>query len=280
MSSHPTDKTAPEFKAWLAPKPTEALQFNEGLNAKHAEKFTVDPSAGLVTDAGESHSSEFTLWQPRRVAAKLETSSQEQFGEPIAVEEEEQVAAEPLVYTQSQLQEYGENQYAQGLAQAREEEMAKTGETRERLESLIETLGEQRVDTSAFYEPLKQLLVKSVETVLKAPLIESRAAVEELLSHLLREVDQDSEGEAASVKLFLSPEDLRLVDGLEILISDKVKLLPDASLSRGSLRATMQESIVENLVESRLAQLSEQLLSHVEPAAEQGEETANIELET
>ena len=280
LSSRPSNKAAPEFKAWLSAKPEAAQQFNEGLDAKHAEKFTVDPSAGLAMQADASSSSEFTAWQPRRVEVELAPNLQNEISEPTGEAEEEQPAAEPMVYTQSQLQEYGENQFAQGLAQAREEEAAATGEIKARLESLIATLGEQRIDTSTFYEPLKHLLVKSVEAVLKVPLVESRAGIEEMLTALLRDIDQDSEGEAASVKLFLSPNDLAAIEDSQILISDKVKLLADSSLSQGSLRATMQESIVQDLTESRLAQVCDQLLGSFELAAEQGEETPSNELES
>lgn len=280
LSSRPSNKAAPEFKAWLSPKPKAAQQFNEGLGAKHADKFTVDPSAGLATPESAGSSSEFTLWQPRRVDVELAPKSQDEISEPIGNVEEEQPAPEPAVYTQSQLQEYGENQFAQGLAQAREEEAAATGEIRARLETLIATLGEQRIDTSAFYQPLKHLLVKSVEAVLKAPLVESRAGVEEMLTALLRDIDQGSEGEAASVKLFLNPKDLAAVENSQMLISDKVKLLADSSLSQGSLRATMQESIVQDLTESRLAQVCDQLLAPFEIAADQSEEAPGNEHES
>jgi hypothetical protein len=65
-----------------------------------------------------------------------------------------------------------------------------------------------------------------------------------------------------------------------MLISDKVKLLADSSLSQGSLRATMQESIVQDLTESRLAQVCDQLLAPFEIAADQSEEAPGNEHES
>ena len=97
---------------------------------------------------------------------------------------------DPLEYSQKQLQEYGDNQFQMGMAQARETEAAALTESRHRLEALIATLSEQRVDSSNFYEPLKTLLLKTVGAILHTPLIESRTAVEATLAQLLNEIDR------------------------------------------------------------------------------------------
>jgi flagellar biosynthesis/type III secretory pathway protein FliH len=161
------------------------------------------------------------------------------------------------------LQEYGDNQFQLGIAQARETEAAALTESRHRLEALIATLSEQRVDSSSFYEPLKTLLLKSMGAILHTPLVESRAAVEATLAQLLHEIDKDSDGKPTGVRLFLNPADLALLNETDLVIRTEIKLAADESLSRGSLRAMMQDSIIEDLTETRIQQITEQLLSAI-----------------
>ena len=205
------------------------------------------------------------MWKPRSLdeeaalAAAANATSAESVVENAVVEE----LPDTLEYSQKQLQEYGDNQYQMGMTQARETEAAALTESRHRLEALIATLSEQRVDSSNFYEPLKVLLLKSISAVLHTPLAESRAAVEATLAHLLNEIDKESDGEPTGVRLFLNPADLALLKETEFFIREDIKLAPDESLSRGSMRAMMQDSIIENLTETRIQQVTEQLLSAI-----------------
>jgi hypothetical protein len=49
----------------------------------------------------------------------------------------------------------------------------------------------------------------------------------------------------------------------DFVIRADIKFAADESLSRGSMRAMMQDSIIENLTETRIQQVTEQLLSAI-----------------
>ena len=88
---------------------------------------------------------------------------------------------------------------------------------------------------------------------------------------MLNEIDKESDGEPTGVRLFLNPADLALLKETEFFIREDIKLAPDESLSRGSMRAMMQDSIIENLTETRIQQVTEQLLSAIGRDEENGE---------
>ena len=247
---------------WLAPKRDDKPVFEPGLDAKVATGSFAMETSNQSSPQGDSAG--FTAWQPRSLddeaalAAANAGPSEAVVDEAVAEE-----LPDPLEYTQKQLQEYGDNQFQLGIAQALETEAAALTESRHRLEALIATLSEQRVDSSSFYEPLKTLLLKSVSAILHTPLIESRAAVEATLAQLLHEIDKDSDGKPMGVRLFLNPADLTLLKETDLVIRTDIKLAADESLSRGSMRAMMQDSIIEDLTETRIQQVIEQLLSAI-----------------
>jgi hypothetical protein len=268
LSSRSAPESNTDFVAWLAPKRDTAGVFTPGLDAKPV-------AGGMLDDLGHAEKPEasaegFTVWQPRKIETALTDQAVGEGADDsaaLAAEGDEPEAAEPLQFTQTELQQYGDNQYQQGMLAAREEDATTLGETRARLDALVATLSEQRVDATTFYEPLKHLLIKGIEAVVRTPLVESRASVEATLAHLLQEVDRDSDGEALGVRLFLNPQDLALLTDEQLQLREEVKYGEDASLSRGSLRAVMQASIIEDLSETRLTQITKQLLATLPPVS-------------
>jgi flagellar biosynthesis/type III secretory pathway protein FliH len=275
LSSRSAPESNTDFVAWLAPKRDTDGVFTPGLDAKSVAGGMLD---GLThAQRPEASAEGFTVWQPRKIETVLaDQGTVEGTDDSAALDAlgDEAEAAEPLQFTQTELQQYGDNQYQQGMLAAREEDAATLGETRARLDALVATLSEQRVDATTFYEPLKHLLIKGIEAVLRTPLVESRASVEATLAHLLHEVDKDSDGEASGVRLFLNPQDLALLTAEQVQLREEVKYGEDASLSRGSMRAVMQASIIEDLSETRLAQITKQLLATPPPLTSTDEPAA------
>ena len=263
LSNRSKPNASEEFVPWLAPKRDAKPVFEPGLDAKVATgSFAIETSN---QSSPQPESAGFTAWKPRSLddEAALAAAANAGPSETVADEAIAEELPDPLEYTQKQLQEYGDNQLQLGIAQARETEAAALTESRHRLEALIATLSEQRVDSSSFYEPLKTLLLKSMGAILHTPLVESRAAVEATLAQLLHEIDKDSDGKPTGVRLFLNPADLALLNETDLVIRTEIKLAADESLSRGSLRAMMQDSIIEDLTETRIQQITEQLLSAI-----------------
>src|SRR6056300_766624 len=178
LSNRSKPNASDEFVPWLAPKRDAKPVFEPGLDAKVATgSFAIE---SLNQSSPQQDSAGFMVWKPRSLDDEAALEAAANAG-PLGAVADEAVAEElpdPLEYTQKQLQEYGENQFQLGIAQARETEAAALTESRHRLEALIATLSEQRVDSSSFYEPLKTLLIKSVAAIVHTPLTGGRAAVE------------------------------------------------------------------------------------------------------
>ena len=219
-----------------------------------------------------SEPGEFVVWRPGMVDEGLLLQTEALTAESTIeeIENTESGESEPSAqYTQLELQEYGENQVQLALAQVRADEAAVLSGTKLRLEALIATISEQRVDSTSFYDPLIKLLVKSVEAVLMTPLVESKASIESVLARLLKEVDSENEGEPAGMRLYLNPADVALLEAEHIAVRDDIKILSDPRLSQGSVRALMQDSIIEDLSEIRIQQITQQLLSGLDKKADE-----------
>ena len=70
----------------------------------------------------------------------------------------------------------------------------------------------------------------------------------------------------------MNPQDLALLTDEQLQLREEVKYGEDASLSRGSLRAVMQASIIEDLSETRLTQITKQLLATLPPVSSADEQ--------
>ena len=268
LSSRHSPDNSVEFSAWLAPKIESDLVFEPGFDIASGS----DGAHKVDNVETSSEPGEFVVWRPGMVDEGLLLQTEALTAESTIeeIENTESGESEPSAqYTQLELQEYGENQVQLALAQVRADEAAVLSGTKLRLEALIATISEQRVDSTSFYDPLKKLLVKSVEAVLMTPLVESKASIESVLARLLKEVDSENEGEPAGMRLYLNPADVALLEAEHIAVRDDIKILSDPRLSQGSVRALMQDSIIEDLSEIRIQQITQQLLSGLDKKADE-----------
>ncbi|MDG0998966.1 MAG: FliH/SctL family protein, partial [Gammaproteobacteria bacterium] len=184
-----------------------------------------------------------------------ETADEESVPEPV-----EDLYIEPekvLQYSTEEYIQYGEAEFLKGYNSCLENENKDFSDKREHLDKLIETLKSESVDLESFYEPLKELLVKSIQEITLTDMKESKRSVENILATLLAEIELDKE---QSVKIFLNPSDLVfLKDGLSHQ-DPELQFRADARLSRGSIRAVMGDSIIESIKENRVAEVVEKIL--------------------
>jgi flagellar biosynthesis/type III secretory pathway protein FliH len=89
-------------------------------------------------------------------------------------------------------------------------------------------------------------------------LSESQESIAKIVSSLLEEMEAESNGE---VRVFLHPVDAALLKNHSFDSESPIKILSDPRLTRGSVRATMGESIVENMIENRVQHVVEQVLA-------------------
>jgi len=146
---------------------------------------------------------------------------------------------------------------AAGLAQAE----ATTARDREYEHALIEKISNGLSglsdDPQRFFDPLRKLALHLAEQLVRSELQISGQAINQLIQHCLDELDHPADKAVVA----LNPEDLQR---LKALGHDSVLGLQyeaDANLHSGSVRVSVNDSVVEDLIEHRLEALAHRLLS-------------------
>jgi flagellar biosynthesis/type III secretory pathway protein FliH len=142
-----------------------------------------------------------------------------------------------------------------GKAEAEEELRSQS----EQVDSLLNALSGGHCDTMGFYNPLKILAVKIAEAVLKTDLEESKASIEKISQEL---IDSFSLLKDEAVSLFLSPEDLNKLSAEFKDRHSNIEFIEDRKLSKGSSYAEMNDRLVTDFSEERLAKVIQQVLPH------------------
>ena len=251
----------PEFSPWLIQPSTEEKIFKENIFDYGLSEEVLSKEEGLLPD--EENLDEDPTLSPGVESVEnqvdevelSETADEESVPEPV-----EDLYIEPekvLQYSTEEYIQYGEAEFLKGYNSCLENENKDFSDKREHLDKLIETLKSESVDLESFYEPLKELLVKSIQEITLTDMKESKRSVENILATLLAEIELDKE---QSVKIFLNPSDLVfLKDGLSHQ-DPELQFRADARLSRGSIRAVMGDSIIESIKENRVAEVVEKIL--------------------
>lgn len=251
----------PEFSPWIIQPSTEEKTFKENVfdygiseEVQSEEDDLLHDAQNLVEDAAVSPEEESTGNQTDEVEVS-KIIDEESVTEPV-----EDLYIEPekvLQYSTEEYNQYGESEFLKGYNSCLENENRDFSDKREHLDKLIETLKSESVDLESFYEPLKELLVKSIQEITLTDMKESKRSVENILATVLAEIELDKE---KSVKIFLNPSDLVfLKDGLYHQ-DPELQFRADARLSRGSIRAVMGDSIIESIKENRVAEVVEKIL--------------------
>ena len=251
----------PEFSPWVIQPSTEEKTFKEnvfdyGISNEELPNEENQPLDEQNTEEAAAFSAEL---EPDEMDT-AEVESTEITNEEPALEPVEDLYVEPETVLQYSTEEYvrhGEEEFLKGYNSCLENEQKDFSDKRERLDKLIETIKSENVDLETFYEPLKELLVKSIEEINLTDIKESKKSIENILGTLLAEIELEKE---KSVKIFLNPSDLVfLKDGSSHQDAD-LQFRADARLSRGSIRAVMGDSIVESIKENRVAEVVEKIL--------------------
>ncbi len=159
--------------------------------------------------------------------------------------------------------------FAAGLAQARND-MHADQQQRERseheaklaqLQTVIDGLQQLAGDPDALFEPMKQLSVHLAEQLVRGELAQSPQAISRLVDNALRELNTSGD---KAVVVHLHPDDLESYRPTVAQFADSLILRPDNLLERGSVRVSLDGSVVEDLLQRRVAGLKRSL---AQPAA-------------
>lgn len=251
----------PEFSPWIIQPSTEEKIFKENIFDYGLSEEVLSKEEGLLPDEKNLDENPTLLPGVESVENQIdevelsETADEEPVSEPV-----EDLYIEPekvLQYSTEEYIKYGEAEFLKGYNSCLENENRDFSDKREHLDKLIETLKSESVDLESFYEPLKELLVKSIQEITLTDMKESKRSVENILATLLAEIELDKE---QSVKVFLNPSDLVFLKDGSSHQDSELQFRADARLSRGSIRAVMGDSIIESIKENRVAEVVEKII--------------------
>lgn len=218
------------FNQWVPPE----------LSPQQAAGSKTDKEQGVTADNVDSDTS-------GSVENAEQASSQHQQAQL------EMISSEQLETAKTQAFEDGRRI---GYAEAEQE----FSQAKDVFTKLCDEIHEAHKDVASFFMPLKQLSLSIAEAVVRGELESSSEVIERLVTDMMKNVEQQGE---MPVLLSLNEEDLLLIDGHLKQEYPKLTVKQDPGLSRGSVRLAFENSVIEDLMESRLNQISTVLTSEV-----------------
>jgi flagellar biosynthesis/type III secretory pathway protein FliH len=172
----------------------------------------------------------------------------------------EQARAETREIAYNEGLEAGKAQAKAALQKEHEEQITQ-------LKALQEALKKLSFDADALFEPVKKLTVHLAEQLVRGELAQSPQTISRLVDNSLRELNASGE---KAVIVHLNPEDLEAYRPLVAQFGDSMILRPDSLLERGSVRVSLDGSVVEDLMQRRVDGLKKSLSQPAAPAWQAG----------
>jgi flagellar biosynthesis/type III secretory pathway protein FliH len=170
--------------------------------------------------------------------------------------------------TRAETQERAYNEGLEaGKAQARAELQAEHDTQITQLKTLQEALQKLSFDADALFEPVKKLTVHLAEQLVRGELAQSPQTISRLVDNSLRELNASGE---KAVIVHLNHEDLEAYRPLVAQFGDSMILRPDSLLERGSVRVSLDGSVVEDLMQRRIDGLKKSLSQPAAPGWQAG----------
>ena len=264
-------------------------RLNGLLRAREKAKAFAATSWSNPGEAGGTAS--FTKWQPKVLS---ESGAAQDFvsaselnrqvdGQQVDAEQEilDQAEAETQAQAEDQARQDADSVSEAALEQAKREAFedgyqrgldegeSQWANARDSFAELTESLREAQQDMTSFYDPLKKLALHLAEQLVRGELSQSSAVIERLITEALKDVEQQGEG---PVILYLNPMDKEKFSvNLEGDLGGELQnidLRADPKLSQGSVRVSIDDSAIEDLLEHRLDSLAQSLLG--QPMASSG----------
>jgi flagellar biosynthesis/type III secretory pathway protein FliH len=212
-----------------------------------AEK--AEPTEGLMTEAVVLAASE----------AATEAQDDVASSEALAA-----VAESESPWTEAALEQLRDEAYQKGLlegqAQVRADFETERSKERELMRHLGIELRSISQDPQRFFEPLKRLSLHLAEQLVRAELQLSGQAIHNLIQQCIQQLDHVVE----PVHVSVNPEDLQRLSAMGESVTKHMQLEADAQLRPGSVRVRAQDSVVQDLIETRLEPLARRLLAQPE----------------
>ena len=149
-----------------------------------------------------------------------------------------------------------EEAFEAGTMEGKAEAERAHGLIKNALKDLIERIRVNEGNIREFHDPLKKLAVHIAEQLIRGELTISSKAIERLVNQALEDIENQGPEE---IVVTLHPEDLSSLGNTADVSKESIEFRSDSHLSRGSVRVTMGDSAIEDLIERRLQNIVENL---------------------
>ena len=233
-------------------------RLNDLLRAgKKAKEF----AAVSWSDPKEQDNSRFIQWQPGGTQ-QIENDISLDLG-AVAVGDAAEVPNTLPVDTsieradiQAAMAKAKEEAFEEGILEGKAQTERAHGQIKNALKDLIERIRVNEGNIREFHDPLKKLAVHIAEQLIRGELTISSRAVERLVNQALEDIENQGPEE---IVVTLHPEDLSSLGKMADVTKESIEFRSDSHLSRGSVRVTMGDSAIEDLIERRLQNIVENL---------------------
>ena len=162
----------------------------------------------------------------------------------------------------NRLQALEDAAYARGLRDGKQQEQQATEAQRQQERALIRHLSIElrslQQNPERFFEPLKKLSMHVAEILVRNELQISEQAIKALIDACISQLDTTGD----PVTVLLNPSDFKVLQATGEATS--LKLVEDPGLRPGSVKAQVQDTLVQDLIEHRLEPLARKILSDPE----------------
>ena len=266
-------------------------RLNGLLRAREKAKAFAATSWSNPGEAGGTAS--FTKWQPKVLSesgaaqdfvsaselnrqvdgqqgdAEQEILDQAEAEAETQAQAEDQARQDADSVSEAALEQAKREAFEDGYQRGLDEGESQWANARDSFAELTESLRAAQQDMTSFYDPIKKLSLHLAEQLVRGELSQSSAVIERLITEALKDVEQQGEG---PVILYLNPMDKEKFSvNLEGDLGGELQnidLRADPKLSQGSVRVSIDDSAIEDLLEHRLDSLAKSLLG--QPMASSG----------
>ena len=233
-------------------------RLNDLLRAsKKAKEF----AAVSWSDPMDQDGSHFIQWQLES-NQQIETNNSVNLDEVSMsdIEEGEIVFSDDDINASAELQaiisKAKEEAFQAGVENGKHQAEQSYSEATVALKNLIEKIRLNEGNIKEFHDPLKKLAIHLAEQLIRGELIMSSAAIQRLVNQSLEDIERQG---TDAIVITLHPEDLESLLDTPDLMKEGIEFRSDIHLSRGSVRVTMGDSAIEDLIEHRLQNIVESL---------------------
>lgn len=233
-------------------------RLNDLLRAsKKAKEF----AAVSWSDPMDQDGSHFIQWQPES-NQQIETNNPVNLDEVSMsdIEEGEIVFSDADINASAELQavisKAKEEAFQAGVENGKHQAEQSYSEATVALKNLIEKIRLNEGNIKEFHDPLKKLAIHLAEQLIRGELVISSAAIQRLVNQSLEDIERQG---TDAVVIMLHPKDVESLLDTPDLMKEGIEFRSDIHLSRGSVRVTMGDSAIEDLIEHRLQNIVDSL---------------------